>query len=225
MALARSEQKFMSHHYHTTERTLMRYLRLAGVGFLAAAASAGPTVSAAAAAPRLAILEPSGIPAPNGFPTTAFVIFVASRSPVIACEQITEGTLVNDRPTDRDALSGPLDDNCVEVTSDTVVPAIGYSVTGGFRRITLSWTGFAQITGGKASISEPGPCVYDFHSLQGFVPGSGLFTGGQAFVEGQANGTVDRAESSINCQQAQALHFFAFLTSVVGDALNAEVRG
>jgi hypothetical protein len=118
----------------------MRYLKLAGVSVVAAAALAGLTVSAAAAPPRLAILKPmTGAPAPNGYPNVAFVTFVASRSPVIACEQITEGTLLNNRHRGRDTLSGPFNDNCVEVTSENVVPATGYSLAGGFRRITLSY--------------------------------------------------------------------------------------
>jgi hypothetical protein len=206
----------------------MRHLKLARVSVIAAAALAvGLTVSAAAAAPRLAILEPTTrAPAPNGYPNLAFVVFVASHSPEIFCEQVTEGTLRNDRPTDRDTLSGPFNDSCTEVASGNVVPATGYSIAGGFRRITLSWTGFSEITGGTASVSEPGPCVYDFHSLQGSIPGSELFTFAQALVEGQAEGSLDRAESSIACEQAQALHFLAFLESVEPpEFLNAEVKG
>ena len=206
----------------------MRHLTLAAVSVVAAAALAGLTVSAAAAAPRLEILEPvTRAPAPNGYPNVAFVTFFASASPEIDCEQKTEGTLLNDRPKDRDTLSGPLIDNCVEVTSENnVVPATGYSLAGGFTRISLSWTGFSEITGGIASVSEPGPCVYDFHSLQGFVPGTELFTSGLAVVKGHATGSLDRAESSITCAQAQSLPFLALLESVEpAEFLEAEVRG
>ena len=99
-------------------------------------------------------------------------------------------------------------------------------MTGGFSRITLSWTGFSQLTGGTASVSEPGPCVYKFHSLHGSLPGSELFTSGQVVVEGQADGSLDKAESRITCAQSQSLRFFALLTSVGPSfILNAEVRG
>jgi hypothetical protein len=205
----------------------MRHLKLTGMSVIAAAALAGFTVSAAAATPRLAILEPNtATPAPNGYPNVASVVFVPNPSPVIVCEQVTAGTLSNDRPTDRDTLSGPSNDICAELASGNVLPAPGYSMTGGFSRIAMSWTGFSELTGGTATVGEPGPCVYKFHNLHGFLPGLGLFTSGQVAVEGQADGALDRAESRITCAQSQSLRFFALLTSVGPSfILNAEVRG
>jgi hypothetical protein len=205
----------------------MRRLTLAGLSVIAAAVLAGPAASSAMATPRLAVLEPTtAVPAPNGYPNMASVVFVASPSPVVVCEQVTEGTLSNDRSTDRDTLSGPSNDSCAELASGDVLPAPGYSLAGGFRRVALSWTGFSRISGGTASVGEPGPCVYEFHSLDGFLPGEGLFTSGQVAVEGQADGSLDRVESRITCAPTQSLRFFAVLTSVGPSfILNAEVRG
>jgi hypothetical protein len=204
----------------------MRHLRLAGVSLLLATALAGLTVSAAAAAPRLAILEPATLtPAPNGYPNVAHVALFASSAPVVICEQTTEAMLLNnDRPKDSDTLSGSFNDLCTEHGSGTIGPSAEYSLAGGFRRTTLSWTGFSEITGGTASVSEPGPCVYDFRSLQGFQLGAEPFTSGLVLVEGQAHGSLARSESSITCAEAQSLRFSAFLTS--GEfILGGEVRG
>ncbi len=205
----------------------MRHLKLAAVSVAVAAALAVLTVSAAAAAPRLAILEPTTTAlAPNGYPNVASVFFFTTHSPEVFCSETAEGTLLNDRSSDRDALSGPFNDGCAEVDSGNLVPPSEYSLVGGFKRFTLSWTGFAEITGGTATLSEPGRCVYDFHSLHGSLRGSEPFAFGQTLAEGQAEGSLDRPVSSITCPQAQTLHFMAQLTNVDETVLlNAEVRG
>ena len=85
----------------------MRHLKFAAVSVAVAAALAVLTVSAAAAAPRLAILEPTTTAlAPNGYPNVASMFFFTTHSPEVFCSETAEGTLLNDRSSDRDRSRG-----------------------------------------------------------------------------------------------------------------------
>ena len=179
----------------------MRSIAAFGVGVAAALALGVVCVgSASAAKPKLAVTEEEALY--SGSSVTAIELHpVVLGWPV--CRQIYSGQITSNRPTVVDEIGAkePYRQACY---NENFSVNEEYSITGGFRKLKLSWDGWAT-TVGNVRILYPGPCVYDFSG------GVAMLKAPRVRVEGTISGWLVSKESNLYCTPTKAVDWEAYV--------------
>jgi hypothetical protein len=180
----------------------LRSLGVAGIGALALA---GPAVGAASAATRL-VLSENGSPVVAGETALDYHLIFDG-----GCLQASPGeVLSNDRPKDKLVFEAPEESECLEE---------GFSVTGSLTQVLLSYTGAATLQfKPRLTITEPGPCVYEFARLGGSFPATV-----EVEIEGAGTGKLRKKLSAPGCAGNRTIEFKGVESGVDNDIFGAEL--
>ncbi len=165
-------------------------------------------ITAGGASANMLVLKTEGIAAKKGsLAREADFVF-----PGKCVQMAEEGKLVaNSQSTDKLTFKPA-------VVSECGVP--GYSISGGVRTVLLGASGKAVFdTSPTVTLSEPGPCVYEYKKFKGFLEPPFSVT------EGEVTGILNKKASNILCAKTQATPFEAYVTGEDFEWYETEVRG
>jgi hypothetical protein len=191
----------------TRPRHATRLRTLTGV-VLAAGALMAASGSGASAATRLVLTENGSRVSPGADALDYHIIFDGGYG---GCLQASRGEVVsNDRPTDKLAFGAPEESECLEE---------GYSISGAVKRVLLHSSGAATLDySPKLTITEPGPCVYQFARLSGEFPATI-----EVEIEGTGTGKLKKRLSGPGCSSTRSIEFRGVESGVDNDIFGAEL--
>lgn len=170
---------------------------------LMAASAAG-----ASAATRLVLTENGSRVSPGAYALDYHIIFDGGYG---GCLQASKGEVAsNDKPTDKLAFGAPEESECLEE---------GYSISGAVKQVLLHSSGVATLDySPKLTITEPGPCVYQFARLNGEFPAAI-----EIEIEGTDVGKLKKKLSSHACASTRSMEFRGVESGVDNDIFGTEL--
>lgn len=185
----------------------MSRLRILGGALMAGLVALAVSGASASAATRLVLTENGVVVSPGEYALDYHLTFDGG------CQQASKGeVLTNARPKDKLVFGAPEESECLEE---------GYGVSGALKQVVLTSAGAATLSfKPKLSITEPGPCVYEFARLTGVFPATI-----EVDIEGDGAGKLRQKLSGRGCASTRSIEFLAVESGITNDIFGAEVIG